>query len=68
MVPSSNLETEECDSLTPADLHVGTSVIWRFKGVPYDAEILQVYGKLYSYDGYVVPVPMCMVVLGSFEV
>ncbi len=42
LVMSSKLETEERDSLTPGDLHVGAPVIWRFKGVPYDLANLDI--------------------------
>lgn len=45
MVSSNKLEVEERDFLTDEDLYEGAQVIWRYKGLPYDAQVLQAYGE-----------------------
>ena len=39
------LESEDGLGLGAADIKQGQSVVWYYHGTPFDAEILQVYGK-----------------------
>lgn len=43
--PADVLESEEGLGLTGDDIKIGKKVIWHYRRLPYDAEILEVYGK-----------------------
>ena len=45
LCPAAKLEAEDGLGLSHSDIELGRNVIWKYRGAPYEAEILAVYGK-----------------------
>ena len=43
--PAIKLESKDGLELTASDIRQGKTVIWQYRGAPYEAEILKVHGK-----------------------